>query len=75
MQNLTKHNDQTYVANTYGRFDVALAKASGAVYADESGKEYIDFGTGIGVTLFGARDPEWVEAVTNQKNTANLHRN
>ena len=69
MQYSTKLNDQTYVAGTYGRFDVALAQASGAVYTDETGKEYIDFGTGIGVTLFGARDPQWVEAVTRQLNT------
>lgn len=69
MQNLTKHQDQTYVANTYGRFDVALASASGAIYSDEAGKEYIDFGTGIGVTLFGACDPEWVAAVTQQIHT------
>lgn len=68
MQN-TKHNDLTYVANTYGRFDVALDNASGAVYTDEAGKEYIDFGTGIGVTLFGARDPEWTAAITAQLNT------
>ena len=65
----TKQIDQTYVAGTYGRFDVALSKADGASYQDENGKEYIDFGTGIGVTLFGARDPEWVAAVTRQLNT------
>lgn len=65
----TKQLDQTYVANTYGRFDVTLAKGSGSVYADESGREYIDFGSGIGVTLFGARDPLWVNAVTEQLNT------
>lgn len=65
----TKQLDQTYVANTYGRFDVTLAKGSGSVYSDESGKEYIDFGSGIGVTLFGARDPLWVNAVTEQLNT------
>lgn len=77
MQNTTKFNDQAYVANTYGRFDVALAKASGAVYTDEAGKDYIDFGTGIGVTLFGAKDPEWVAAVNQQINqlghTSNLY--
>ena len=77
MQNMIKHNDQTYVANTYGRFDVALTEASGVVYTDESGKQYIDFGSGIGVTLFGARDPEWTAAVTAQLNalghTSNLY--
>ncbi len=65
----TKQNDQAYVAGTYGRFDVALGSAKGANYTDESGKEYIDFGTGIGVTLFGACDPSWVAAVTQQMNT------
>ena len=65
----TKHNDLAYVANTYGRFDVALSQASGAVYTDENDKEYIDFGTGIGVTLFGAQDPEWTAAVIGQLNT------
>ena len=77
MQNTTQTNDQTYVANTYGRFDVALEHASGVVYTDEAGKEYIDFGSGIGVTVFGARDPEWTAAVTAQLNalghTSNLY--
>lgn len=65
----TKQADQTYVAGTYGRFDAAMASGSGASYQDEDGKKYIDFGTGIGVTLFGACDPEWVKAVTDQLTT------
>lgn len=65
----TKQMDQAYVANTYGRFDVALTQADGAVYTDENGKNYIDFGTGIGVTLFGACDQLWVDAVTQQLHT------
>ena len=65
----TKQADQTYVAGTYGRFDAAMASGSGASYQDEDGKTYIDFGTGIGVTLFGACDPEWVRAVTDQLTT------
>lgn len=66
---LTKQTDQAYVAGTYGRFDAAMASGHGAVYQDEDGKSYIDFGTGIGVTLFGACDPSWVKAVTDQMNT------
>lgn len=77
MQNLTKYNDQAYIAGTYGRFDLELSQGSGAVYRDETGKQYIDFGTGIGVTLFGACDPEWTSAVTAQLNalghTSNLY--
>ncbi len=73
----TKQMDQAYVAGTYGRFDVALHHASGAVYTDEEGKEYIDFGSGIGVTIFGACDPAWTAAVTAQMtalgHTSNLY--
>lgn len=67
-QNL-RHEDATYIANTYGRFDAVLAQGSGAHYQGSDGQRYIDFGTGIGVTLFGACDPEWVKAVTDQLTT------
>lgn len=73
----TKQLDQTYVAGTYGRFDAALSRASGATYWDEGGKEYIDLGAGIAVTGFGACDPEWIAAVTSQMtaigHTSNLY--
>lgn len=62
----TKQQDQSFIAGTYGRFDAALQQGSGAVYTDEAGQEYIDFGTGIGVTCFGACDPLWVAAVEEQ---------
>lgn len=64
----TKQADLSYVANTYGRFDVALQQGSGAGYVDEDGKKYIDFGSGIAVNTFGACDAEWVAAVTAQLN-------
>ena len=38
----TKLQDQTYVANTYARFDVALKEGKGSVIKDENGEEYID---------------------------------
>ena len=62
----TRQLDQSFVANTYGRFDVALASGSSAVYTDEAGKEYIDMGSGIAVNTFGSCDPEWTAAVTAQ---------
>ena len=64
----TKQADLAYVANTYGRFDVALHNGTGATYTDEDGKKYIDFGSGIAVNTFGSCDPEWVAAVTAQMN-------
>lgn len=62
----TKELDNEYVAHTYGRFDVALEKGKGSTLYDENGKEYIDFGSGIGVTAFGIADDEWKKAVTEQ---------
>lgn len=72
-----KETDNQYVANTYGRFDVALVRGNGAYLYDEEGKEYIDLGGGIAVNTFGAADSEWVAAVTRQlmtlQHTSNLY--
>ena len=64
-----KQADSAYIAGTYGRFDAVMSKGEGAHYEGPDGKRYIDFGTGIGVTLFGACDPNWVAAVTHQLTT------
>ena len=58
--------DQTYVANTYGRFDLALVKGKGSLIEDDQGKIYIDLGTGIAVNAFGVADDVWQQAVTMQ---------
>lgn len=69
--------DKQYVAGTYGRFPVELVSGSGSIARDSNGKEYIDMGTGIGVTCMGYSDPEWVKAVTDQlsklQHTSNLY--
>ena len=51
---------------TYGRFPVALEAGHGAVAVDVDGKEYIDFGSGIGVNSLGYCDAGWVQAVQEQ---------
>lgn len=61
--------DKEYVANTYGRFSVAIEKGKGATCYDFDGKKYIDFSSGIGVNSLGFCDDGWVQAVTNQLNT------
>ena len=61
-----KQLDQSYVANTYARFPVELVRGKGSLVYDENGKEYIDMGSGIGVTAFGIADDEWQAAVTAQ---------
>jgi len=65
MSNL-KELDKQYVANTYARFPVEITHGKGSLVYDETGKEYIDMGSGIGVTSFGICDDEWVKAVSNQ---------
>lgn len=58
--------DKKYVANTYNRFPVSIVSGKGSVVKDENGKEYIDLGSGIGVTSFGIADDVWQNAVTEQ---------
>ena len=58
--------DKEYIANTYARFPVELVCGKGSLVYDETGREYIDMGSGIGVTAFGIADDEWKAAVTEQ---------
>ncbi len=60
--------DQTYVANTYGRFDLTLTEGKGSLLTDDAGKTYIDLGTGIAVNIFGVADDIWQQAVVMQMN-------
>lgn len=50
----------------YGRFDVAFVSGKGSFLYDTEGKEYLDFGSGIGVCSIGHSHPRWVEAVSSQ---------
>ena len=76
MSNL-KEQDKAYIANTYARFPVEIVRGEGSLVYDENGKEYIDMGSGIGVTAFGIADPLWCAAVTEQlslvQHTSNLY--
>ena len=61
--------DANYIAGTYARFPLHIAKGKGATAYDEQGKAYIDFGSGIAVNTFGYSDRSWVDAVVEQLNT------
>ena len=69
--------DKEYVAGTYGRFPVELVSGKGSVLTGTDGKQYIDMGSGIGVTCFGFADDAWLSAVTAQlgklQHTSNLY--
>lgn len=72
-----KEIDKTYVANTYARFPVEIVRGQGSLVWDETGKEYIDLGSGIAVNTFGFGDEVWKQAVIDQMNkfqhTSNLY--
>ena len=61
--------DKQYVANTYKRFPLELVSGKGSIWTAADGKQYIDMGSGIGVTSFGMADDQWIQAVTAQLST------
>lgn len=69
--------DKEYVANTYARFPIEISYGNGSLVYSADGKEYIDLGSGIGVTAFGISDKEWQKAVLEQlskvQHTSNLY--
>ena len=69
--------DREYIAGTYARFPVEIVSGVGSLVYDETGKKYIDLGTGIAVNTFGVSDNEWIQAVTEQlwrcQHTSNLY--
>lgn len=58
-----------FIMQTYSRQPVELTEGSGAVCRDTQGREYVDFGAGIGVNSLGYCDPDWVAAVCRQAGT------
>ncbi|MCL1832790.1 MAG: acetylornithine/succinylornithine family transaminase [Oscillospiraceae bacterium] len=75
METIAKTNK--HIMPTYGRFAHTIKQGKGATAFDESGKAYIDFGSGIGTNSLGYCDDEWVEAVCAQvqtlQHTSNLY--
>ncbi len=55
-----------YVMHSYGRYALVMDKGEGRCAEDEDGKEYIDFGSGIGTNSLGYCNEDWVNAVCEQ---------
>ena len=55
-----------YVMPSYGRYDLVLDSGFGRQAVDENGKQYIDFGSGIGTNSLGYCNEDWVNAVCEQ---------
>lgn len=74
--NNIKQLDKDYIAQTYGRFDLALSHGKGCDVWDFEGNQYLDFTSGIGVNSLGWADDDWFNAVVAQagklQHTSNL---
>ncbi len=74
-----KNIDKSCIANTYARADLVIKEGHGATVYSDTGREYIDFGSGIAVSSLGVTDQGWIDAVTNQikkvAHTSNLYYN
>lgn len=65
----TSEKFQQYVLPTYGRIPIVPAKASGTTLWDDTGKEYLDFCTGIAVCSIGHCHPRLTKAIQEQAAT------
>ena len=57
---------EKHVSGTYGRYPIALIKGKGSKVWDKSGKQYIDFVSGLAVNNLGHCHPSVVAAIKKQ---------
>ena len=57
---------EKHVSATYGRYPIALIKGKGSKVWDKSGKQYIDFVSGLAVNNLGHCHPSVVAAIKKQ---------
>ena len=62
----TKTLTNTYIMNTYNRFDAEIVKGEGVYVYDENGKKYLDFTAGIAVNSLGYADEDCINAIVEQ---------
>ena len=65
---LKKRADDVFIGN-YARYPRAMVSGHGCVLVDESGKEYLDFLSGIAVCALGHCHPAVTEAICRQADT------
>ncbi|HYC71826.1 MAG TPA: aspartate aminotransferase family protein [Opitutaceae bacterium] len=68
-----------YVMKNFPRAPLTLVRGQGVRVWDDTGKEYLDFASGIAVNALGHCHPAWVEAIRRQAgeliHVSNLYRN
>lgn len=55
-----------YVMKNYGRAALTLVRGQGVSVWDDTGREYLDFTSGVAVAALGHCHPVWVEAIRRQ---------
>ena len=55
-----------YVMKSYGRPPLTLVRGQGVTVWDDTGREYLDFTSGVAVAALGHCHPVWVEAIRRQ---------
>ena len=61
-----------YLLGNYGRFPVAFERGEGGYLWDESGRRYLDFGTGIAVCSLG-HSPQAMQAALSEQGGKLIH--
>lgn len=55
-----------YVMKNYNRASLTLVRGAGVSVWDDTGREYLDFTSGVAVAALGHCHPAWVEAIRRQ---------
>ncbi|HDQ41348.1 MAG TPA: aspartate aminotransferase family protein [Desulfonatronum sp.] len=61
-----QEREQRVLCQTYGRYPLSVAKASGSRLVDHQGREYVDLLSGIAVCNLGHSHPELVDVIQEQ---------
>lgn len=72
MDSETAQWSNQYVLKNYGRFPIAFERGEGGYLYDDSGREYLDFGTGIAVCSLG-HCPEVMQEALREQGAKLIH--
>ena len=65
----TRELDRLHVMQTYGRVPTCFVRGEGIYLWDDTGKQYLDFLSGLAVTSLGHAHPEVADAIAMQART------
>ena len=63
------HLTKKHIAQTYGRYPIALVRGNGTKVWDKNNKQYLDFVSGLAVNNLGHCHPAIVSAIKKQAET------